>query len=82
MVSLAGVDDEKIKKPYLGGWKHRATGVIYHNAASQTGPLAANNVENFCSREVQCINTKDDAFQTGINKATQMWRFNLLLDII
>ncbi|XP_057324171.1 IQ and ubiquitin-like domain-containing protein [Microplitis mediator] len=74
MVSLAGVDDERIKKPYLGGWKHRATGVIYHNAASQTGPLAANNVENFCSREVQCINTKDDAFQTGINKATQMWR--------
>ncbi|KAH0540856.1 hypothetical protein KQX54_020224 [Cotesia glomerata] len=81
MDSLTRVGDQRINKPYLGGWKHRATGVIYHNAASQTGPLNVNNVENFCSREVQCINTKDDAFQTCINRATQMWRKDCYISI-
>lgn len=29
---------EKTKKPFLGGFRHRLTGVEYHNASAQTVP--------------------------------------------
>jgi len=35
------------KKPYLGGYRHKQTGVEFHHASAQTGPKARaiSNVE-------------------------------------
>ncbi|XP_020295604.1 IQ and ubiquitin-like domain-containing protein isoform X2 [Pseudomyrmex gracilis] len=75
MVLSNGIEDQKIPKPYLGGWRHKITGIEYVNAASQTGPpprqISRNNV---CSRAVQCVQTKDGVTQSLRHRATQMWR--------
>ncbi|XP_026674849.1 IQ and ubiquitin-like domain-containing protein [Ceratina calcarata] len=67
------VEDRKIKKPYLGGWKHKITGVEYLNAESQTGPLRQ-SLKQKCSRKVQYIAWADVCTQTPCNHPTQMWR--------
>ncbi|KAK0090667.1 hypothetical protein PV325_009410 [Microctonus aethiopoides] len=76
MVEPVEVKNEGVKKIYLGGWRHAVTKVIYHNAETQTGPLVKSNVKNICSRAVQCIDSSDDACQTRVHVATQMWRMN------
>lgn len=35
---LVRVERQKTKKPFLGGYRHRDTGVEYHNATVQTIP--------------------------------------------
>lgn len=77
MVLTVEVRDLRIRKPYLGSWRHRVTGVIYANAASQTGPLAKSNVENFCSSGTQYIYVRDAAVQSNKHVATQMYRYNI-----
>ena len=32
------IDKKNKKKPFLGGFKHKVTGVQYHNASAQTNP--------------------------------------------
>ncbi|XP_018403964.1 PREDICTED: IQ and ubiquitin-like domain-containing protein [Cyphomyrmex costatus] len=77
MTLLVGIDKQRILKPYLGGWRHKITGVTYLNAASQTGPLSKRGPrKNTCSRAVQCVQTNDGATQTLHHRATQMWRYD------
>ncbi|XP_015127513.1 IQ and ubiquitin-like domain-containing protein [Diachasma alloeum] len=61
-------------KPYLGGWRHKITGVIYLNAACQTGPPSKSNLGNLRSRSAQCIDTRDATDQSNTDVSTQMWR--------
>ncbi|GAB1865111.1 IQ and ubiquitin-like domain-containing protein [Camponotus japonicus] len=69
------IEKQRILKPYLGGWRHKITGIEYINAASQTGPLSKQiSWENTYSRAVQCVQTKDEATQSLHHCATQMWR--------
>lgn len=70
------MEKQGIVKPYLGGWRHKVTGVKYLNATSQTGPLRKQS-ENTCSRMVQCVETEDGTTQTLCQRATQMWRYNI-----
>ncbi|XP_050461497.1 IQ and ubiquitin-like domain-containing protein isoform X1 [Cataglyphis hispanica] len=63
----------RIFKPYLGGWRHKITGIEYLNAASQTGPLRK-SWKTTCSRSVQCVETKDGTTQSLRHCVTQMWR--------
>ncbi|XP_011706277.1 PREDICTED: IQ and ubiquitin-like domain-containing protein [Wasmannia auropunctata] len=66
---------QRIFKSYLGGWRHKITGVEYVNATSQTGPLPKRGPrKNTCSRAVQCVRTNDGATQSLRDRATQMWR--------
>ncbi|XP_050482755.1 IQ and ubiquitin-like domain-containing protein [Bombus huntii] len=67
------VEDRRIKKPYLGGWKHKITQVEYLNAESQTGPLRKPEKEK-CSKKVQYISWTDVFTQTPCVHPTQMWR--------
>ncbi|XP_029165079.1 IQ and ubiquitin-like domain-containing protein [Nylanderia fulva] len=70
------IERQKILKPYLGGWRHKITGIEYVNAASQTGPLPKQiSWQNTCSRAVQCMQMKDGATQSLRHCATQMWRY-------
>jgi len=76
MVLLVRIEKQRILKPYLGGWRHKITGVEYVNATSQTGPLSKQGPwKNTCSRSVQCVQTNDRATQSLRHRATQMWRY-------
>ena len=35
---LVKVEKAKVKKPFLGGYRHRVSGVEYHHASAQTMP--------------------------------------------
>ncbi|CAL7946194.1 unnamed protein product [Xylocopa violacea] len=67
------VEDRRIKKPYLGGWKHKITKVEYLNAESQTGPLRK-PIKEKCSRKVQYISWTEVFTQTPCHHPTQMRR--------
>nr|XP_034172520.1 IQ and ubiquitin-like domain-containing protein [Osmia lignaria] len=67
------IEDRRIKKPYLGGWRHKITKLEYLNAASQTGPLRMPKRKT-CSRMVQYIATLETSTQTPCHHPTQMWR--------
>ena len=68
--------EEKTKKPFLGGWRHKLNGTEFFNAVSQTGP-PPKKVPSCCmlSREVQCVETKENFSQSTRHRATQMWRY-------
>ncbi|XP_038060891.1 IQ and ubiquitin-like domain-containing protein [Patiria miniata] len=60
-------------KPFLGGYKHRHTGLEFYNASAQTRPKTRkdNGIEKFC-RDTQTVKQKNIRQQTKINTATQM----------
>ncbi|CAK9830941.1 IQ and ubiquitin-like domain-containing protein [Anthophora retusa] len=70
---LLKVEDRRIRKPYLGGWRHKLTKIEYLNAESQTGPLRMPAKET-CSKKVQYISWTDVFTQTPCHHPTQMWR--------
>ncbi|XP_044014159.1 IQ and ubiquitin-like domain-containing protein [Aphidius gifuensis] len=74
MVLIVEVEDSKIKKPWLGGWSNRVTGIAYVNAASQTGPSMRMNSKNCCSQSVQIKHNKNASCQSTVDASTQMWR--------
>lgn len=72
---LVRVEKVKMKKPFLGGYRHKETGVQYHNAAAQTLPIKrpAKGVELF-QRETQTVKTRNKYQQVTVDAATQMDR--------
>nr|XP_033328950.1 IQ and ubiquitin-like domain-containing protein [Megalopta genalis] len=67
------VEDRRIEKPYLGGWRHKATKLEYLNAESQTGPRKM-PFKDTCSKMTQYITVTDVETQTPCHHPTQMWR--------
>lgn len=61
------------KKAYLGGFRHKKTGIEYHNAASQTIPKSRppHPVERFC-RDTQTHQFRHQVQQTNNTTSTQM----------
>lgn len=75
MVLITEIEDRKIAKPFLGGWRNKITGIEYFNAVSQTEPPPKNiSWDNCCSIGVQTVETKDGSTQSSYDKTTQMWR--------
>ncbi|XP_044851475.1 IQ and ubiquitin-like domain-containing protein isoform X1 [Mauremys mutica] len=66
------------RKPFLGGFKHRVTGVEFHNAGSQTVPKKRcdKGIKVFC-RETQTIVEKNKRQQTRNTTSTQMTKIGL-----
>ncbi|XP_006122704.2 IQ motif and ubiquitin-like domain-containing protein isoform X1 [Pelodiscus sinensis] len=66
------------RKPFLGGFKHRVTGVEFHNAGSQTVPKKRRDkgIEVFC-RETQTVVEKNKRQQTINTTSTQMTKIGL-----
>lgn len=60
-------------RPYLGGWRHKCTGVIYLNVQTQTETLKMLTKET-CTRFVQYIWMIDKETQTPCDHPTQMCR--------
>uniref|UniRef100_A0A8C0GGL6 IQ motif and ubiquitin domain containing n=1 Tax=Chelonoidis abingdonii TaxID=106734 RepID=A0A8C0GGL6_CHEAB len=66
------------RKPFLGGFKHRVTGVEFHNAGSQTEPKKRcdKGIQVFC-RETQTVVEKNKHQQTRNTTSTQMTKIGL-----
>ncbi|XP_034623939.1 IQ and ubiquitin-like domain-containing protein isoform X2 [Trachemys scripta elegans] len=66
------------RKPFLGGFKHRVTGVEFHNAGSQTVPKKRRDkgIKVFC-RETQTVVEKNKRQQTRNTTSTQMTKIGL-----
>ncbi|KAJ0069782.1 hypothetical protein NL108_014336, partial [Boleophthalmus pectinirostris] len=61
------------RKPFLGGYKHRLTGAVYHHASTQTHPQRrpGRGVEVF-SRDTQTVEVKSHSQQCPADVSTQM----------
>lgn len=66
------------KKAYMGGYRHKKTGVEFHHASAQTvqkqRPVSA--VEKFC-RDTQTVQLRHQVQQTFNNMATQMTKIGV-----
>jgi IQ and ubiquitin-like domain-containing protein len=67
------IERSNIRKPYLGGFRHKQTGQQFFNAASQTRkpPRPDNGIEKFC-RDTQTVVSHHLKMQTYNDMATQM----------
>jgi len=81
-VIRVGIVRDERRKLYLGGYRHRKTGLVYHHAGSQTLPQRLdwhmNDHKN--TRETQTAITATRTQQTTAEGGTQMARSDLLLD--
>ncbi|GFR46844.1 hypothetical protein Agub_g8483 [Astrephomene gubernaculifera] len=68
-------------KAYLGGFRNKRTGAVYHHAATQT-PRAPkySEADRKLSRETQTVKVKQHSQQTVREQATQMERPGVLMD--
>ncbi|XP_046580375.1 IQ and ubiquitin-like domain-containing protein [Haliotis rubra] len=66
------------KKPFLGGFRHKTTGVEYHNASAQTvtKPRPVSNIERFC-RDTQTVQQHHQRQQTTNDTSTQMTKIGV-----
>ncbi|XP_067684534.1 IQ motif and ubiquitin-like domain-containing protein [Haliotis asinina] len=66
------------KKPFLGGFRHKTTGVEYHNASAQTvtKPRPVSNIERFC-RDTQTVQQRHQRQQTTNDTSTQMTKIGV-----
>ncbi len=66
------------KKPFLGGYRHKNTGVEYHHASAQTmpKPRPPPSTERFC-RDTQTVQQKHRVQQTTNPTSTQMTKIGV-----
>ena len=70
---VVDIVQENRKKPFLGGYKHRLTGVEFHNASTQTIPKirVPSSVKKF-HRDTQTYKLRNRVLQTTNATSTQM----------
>ncbi|KAH8094065.1 hypothetical protein JL720_4054 [Aureococcus anophagefferens] len=72
------------RKPYLGGYRHKKTGKVYHHASCQSAEFGLlpqrKNVECLRNRDTQTYETKTRSAQSNREYGTQMKREDLLMD--
>jgi len=63
-------------KPYLGGYRHKRTGVTYHHGSAQTNPSTKvyKDVSNLRNRDTQTYSTTTKSTQLVRESGTQMKR--------
>ncbi|XP_069853395.1 IQ motif and ubiquitin-like domain-containing protein [Dipodomys merriami] len=64
-------------KPFLGGFRHKITGVEYHNAGSQTVPKKIPYKPNLFCRDTQTVTEKKRLQQTTNTTSTQMTKIGV-----
>ena len=67
------IERATLKKPFLGGYRHKQTGVEYHHAGAQTMPRSRpqSAVQRFC-RDTQTTQQRHARQQTANETSTQM----------
>nr|XP_056703166.1 IQ and ubiquitin-like domain-containing protein [Euleptes europaea] len=81
-VSIA-ITRPTFQKPFLGGFRHRLTGMEYHNAGSQTVPKKRpeKGYEEFC-RSTQTVVERKKLQQTRNTTSTQMTKIGVYVSNI
>lgn len=59
-------------KPFLGGFRHKVTGIEYHNAGTQTLPKKIPEKSNLFCRDTQTVFQRKKLQQTTNTASTQM----------
>lgn len=80
---LVAIERATEGKPYMGGFRHRLSGVEYHHAATQTPTLRKKPWEGRApklSRDTQTVEVITRSAQTLREASTQMERKDLFLD--
>ena len=70
-------------KPYLGGYRNRLSGRVYHHASTQTPSeqqRRQRDLSSLRSRETQTVETRTLSVQVSREAGTQMERIDLRLD--
>jgi len=67
------IERATLKKPFIGGYRHKQTGVVYHHATAQTMPKSRpqSAAQRFC-RDTQTTQQRHVRQQTANETSTQM----------
>ncbi len=71
-------------KSYLGGYRHKYNGLLYHHASSQTPPDTRRTIKdtsNLRSRDTQTCEYVTRSIQSQRESGTQMERVDLAMDV-
>ncbi|XP_077896421.1 IQ motif and ubiquitin-like domain-containing protein isoform X2 [Ictidomys tridecemlineatus] len=69
-------------KPFLGGFKHKITGIEYHNAGTQTVPKYIRGGKKTFSRDTQTVSQRKKLQQTTNTTSTQMSKIGVYVSNI
>ncbi|KAB0375984.1 hypothetical protein FD755_012627 [Muntiacus reevesi] len=69
-------------KPFLGGFRHKITGIEYHNAGTQTVPKKIPEKPNAFCRDTQTVFQKGKLQQTTNTTSTQMTKIGVYVSNI
>ncbi|XP_071468927.1 IQ motif and ubiquitin-like domain-containing protein isoform X4 [Marmota flaviventris] len=69
-------------KPFLGGFKHKITGIEYHNAGTQTVPKYIRGKKQAFSRDTQTVSQRKKLQQTTNTTSTQMSKIGVYVSNI
>ncbi|XP_072611253.1 IQ motif and ubiquitin-like domain-containing protein isoform X4 [Vulpes vulpes] len=64
-------------KPFLGGFRHKITGIEYHNAGTQTVPKKIPEKDNVFCRDTQTVFLRKKLQQTTNTTSTQMTKIGV-----
>uniref|UniRef100_A0A7N5P6Y0 IQ motif and ubiquitin domain containing n=1 Tax=Ailuropoda melanoleuca TaxID=9646 RepID=A0A7N5P6Y0_AILME len=64
-------------KPFLGGFRHKITGIEYHNAGTQTVPKKIPEKDNVFCRDTQTVFERKKLQQTTNTTSTQMTKIGV-----
>lgn len=67
------IEDRRIRKPYIGGYRNKETGIEYHHAFTQTGPPPPKVLpRNKNTRDTQTLDTRNRRIHMSYSRSTQM----------
>ncbi|XP_055277166.1 IQ and ubiquitin-like domain-containing protein isoform X4 [Moschus berezovskii] len=69
-------------KPFIGGFRHKTTGIEYHNAGTQTVPKKIPEKPNAFCRDTQTVFQKKKLQQTTNTTSTQMTKIGVYVSNI
>ncbi|XP_015242925.1 PREDICTED: IQ and ubiquitin-like domain-containing protein [Cyprinodon variegatus] len=70
---MVEIECSKLKKPFLGGYRHRLTGVEYHHASVQTLPKRRpDRGVPVCIQSTQTVDLRSTLQQCPVDASTQM----------
>ncbi|XP_074124213.1 IQ motif and ubiquitin-like domain-containing protein isoform X2 [Sminthopsis crassicaudata] len=74
---IVEIEKTDFHKPFLGGFRHKITGIEYHNAGTQTVPKKLSAKISFFTRSTQTVVEKKKLVATTNRTSTQMTKIGV-----
>ncbi|KAM8980331.1 IQ and ubiquitin-like domain-containing protein [Sarcophilus harrisii] len=74
---IVEIEKTDFHKPFLGGFRHKITGIEYHNAGTQTAPKKLSPKVSFFTRSTQTVVEKKKLVATTNRTSTQMTKIGV-----